>query len=247
MKKILFIGATHGNEIIGLEALAMLPNQVGFDVLVGNPRAKEQGVRFTEFDLNRAGLGDPNAPEYEKKRAAEIYEQVKSYKYAIDLHGTYQNTGVFLLITNPTPTNLRLASYFNIQNLVIWPSVTPEMQYPMSEFFPCGLEIESGPQTDPQTTTTLASHLRDFLENLAEREADVDWIKRLGQKTVWEMYGSIPAEPGLAEKLIEFKLINHHHETFAPIFVGTYKYSDILGYKLKLLTPQEFKTKFLPG
>lgn len=246
MKKVLFIGATHGNETIGLDALRIIGSRSNYDFLVGNPRAKEKNIRFTEYDLNRAGLGDPTAPEYEKRRAVEIQNQASNYEYTIDLHGTHQTTGVFLLVTNPSLANLRLASFFEIPNLVIWPSITPEMQYPMSEFFSSGIEIESGPQTNPQTTLELAAYLKDFLENLTERQTNSDWIKRLEQKKLWEMCGSIPTEPNLSEKLKEFELVNHNGETFAPIFVGTYKYENILGYKLKPYTPEEFKTKFLP-
>lgn len=246
MKKILFIGATHGNEIIGLEALKKLKNRPVFSQITGNPRALAQQKRFTECDLNRAAPGNPTASEYEKRRATKIIEQTKSYQYTIDLHGTDQNTGIFLLVTNPTPANLRLASYFNIPNLVVWPSITPEMRYPLSEFFSCGLEIESGPQTNPQTTTQLADYLDDFLDNLTEREIEPNWLKRLEQKKLWEMYEPIPAEPDLIGKLAEFQIITHRNETFAPIFVGTYQYKNILGYKLKSYTLPKFKTKFLP-
>lgn len=246
MRKVLFIGATHGNESIGLEALQTLSSRNDFTQIIGNPRALELNQRYTEYDLNRAAPGNQDAAEYEKRRAIEIIKQAQEYPYTIDLHGTDQPTGIFLLVTNPTPANLRLASYLNIPNLVIWPSVTPEMQYPMSEFFPCGIEIESGPQTNPQTTIELAEYLKDFLDNLAEREADPNWIKRLAKKNLWEMYDSISAEPELLNKLKEFQLVTHQNETFAPIFVGTYEYQNILGYKLKPYTLQEFKTKFLP-
>lgn len=243
MKKVLFIGATHGNETIGLEALAAL-GRTDFAQIIGNPRALALNQRYTECDLNRAGLGNPTAPEYEKRRAAEILDEVKNYEYVVDLHGTYQNTGIFLLVTNPSIENLRLASYFDIPNLVVWQSITPEMQYPVSEFFPTGIEIESGPQTNPQTTIQLAIYLKDFLENLSERESNPDWILRLEQKTLWEMCGSIPAEPGLVEQLKEFELTTLQNETFAPIFVGTYKYENILGYKLRLHTIESFKQRF---
>lgn len=246
---ILFITATHGDELVGYRAVAELKKtRADFDTLIGNPAALAAQTRYTECDLNRAAPGKPESPRYEERRAAEVLTAARNYRYTIDLHGTVQNTGIFLLVTNPTLANLRLASYFDIQNLVVWPSVTPEMQYPMSEFFPCGLEIESGPQNNPDTQSELQKILNDFLDNYREREKLPlrDWENRLHQKNLYEMYGSIPTDEGLnATQLQEFQTVTHRGETFAPVFVGVGLYKNILGYKLKIYSPNQFSKKFL--
>lgn len=247
--EILFIGATHGNERVGVDAIALTQQTYkDFDWIIGNPRAFTKNIRFTKTDLNRCGRGNPQSSIYEEKRAVEIQNIAKNYKYIIDIHGTYQDTGTFLLVTNPTKENLRLASFFNINTLIIWPSVTPDMQYPLSEFFSCGIEIEVGNQTDPQNTQLLVESIQDFFENLPanERLDEEQWTSRLYNKKIYEMYGDIQKSTGLTLNMLQEKTeITWQGETFTPIFIGTYPYDTILGYKLKSLTPKDLQKKFL--
>lgn len=245
----LCIGATHGNERIGIDAIVLtLQKRNDFDWIVGNPRAFAKNIRFTEKDLNRCGKGNSDSNIYEERRAAEIQKIVQQYTYVFEIHGTYQDTGTFLLVTNPTKENLRLASFFDVDRLIIWPSLTPEMQYPISEFYPCGIEIEVGLQTDPKNTEVLANTLQTFLKNKSKYEklSDTQWQDRLKQKTIYEMYGNIPNSIGITTDMLkEQTLFTWNDETFIPVFIGTYPYSAILGYKLRQLTSEQFLTKYI--
>lgn len=89
--KILIVGSTHGHEKIGLRVIEELrklnldSNQVEF--IVGNPKASELGVPFTEGDLNRVFPGRPDG-NYEEKRAFELSEKILQADLVIDIHST---------------------------------------------------------------------------------------------------------------------------------------------------------------
>lgn len=236
--KPLFIVATHGNERIGLDALALLQNRKDeYDWIVGNPKAFIQNTRMKESNLNRAGLGDPNGNTYEARRAAEIQTIAEQYTCVIDIHGTNSDTGTFLIIPNPSEANLRLASMLDIDTVVVWPSITPEMQSPLSEFFPCGLEIEVGDQTNAEQLLALRDTVKNFLDTY-QTGFQEDWKERLAQKRIYRMYGNITAEDNIPEDMLQEQVpCSWNRETFTPIFVNTYnKRTQVLGYKLEKIS-----------
>ncbi len=231
-KDILFIGATHGDEPIGLEVLCEIRRrypELYFDFIIGNPRALQQAKGWTDYNLNRAAPGDPGAREYEKRRAYEVLEMAKSYRYIVDLHGTKTKTGIFIIITNPKKENFYLASLFNIKRIVIWPSISSELVGPLSEFFNCGLEIESGPKTSTEVKNKLVDIIVDFLENYKEREKR-NYKKILASKEIFEVYGSLK-ENKEKIKLEEFKEAQVNGENFYPLLIGGY--DDLVCYKMK--------------
>lgn len=247
--KTLFIGATHGDEVIGVQILENISKQrKNFNWIIGNEKAYKIKKRFFQRDLNRCGKGDIKSTVYEEKRAAEIHAIAKQYQYTIDIHGTFQDTGTFLLITNPTKDNLRLASYFDIEKLIIWPSITNEMKYPLSEFFSTGIEIEVGRQTEEVNILALEKSINTYLDKieLYEQENDEIWQNRLTNKNIYEMYGNIPMQSGISkDNLREQTETTQNDETFTPIFVGTYKYENIMGYKIRSLRKSQIVDRFL--
>ncbi|MBD3281374.1 hypothetical protein GF391_01370 [Candidatus Uhrbacteria bacterium] len=232
-KDILFIAATHGDEPIGVEVLRDLQVKgLSFDWIVGNQPALDKGVRFIDTDLNRSAPGDPKAKSFEKCRAAEIVQISKQYQYTIDIHGSSKETGIFILITNPTMDNIKLASMLDIERIVIWPSLTPDQKGPLSEYFICGLEIECGKKDDPKIKAQLEETLAKFLKR--DRKAVANWREQLKEKQVFEMYGSLRrSKCDRAVKLEEFVKTKICGESFFPIFVGSYDYEDVLCYKLR--------------
>jgi len=91
--KILIIGATHGDELLGIKVYERLLSQRSplleqIDFLVGNPRAYAQKTRYTETDLNRSyGVtGD----SYEQQRAREIQQYMSDSRpdLVLDMHTT---------------------------------------------------------------------------------------------------------------------------------------------------------------
>ncbi len=226
MKKTLFIGATHGDEAIGVRALQSLENvRKDFDWLIGNPRAFESGIRFTDADLNRSAPGEADSPVFEKRRAAEILERAQSYGTTIDLHGTVKDTGLFLILTNPKPENLALAARIDVKRVVLWPAITPDLKSPLSEFFPTGLEIECGPMGLKKTQIELERVLNAYLDETPARD----------EKEWYEVYGELRGNPGVPLK--EFEEVTIAGETFFPLLVSVY--ADAYGvacYKLRRIS-----------
>lgn len=247
-KDILFIAATHGDEQVGVNALKELTSASSFDWMIGNVPAQKKNVRYTQTDLNRAAPGDINSPVYETRRAAELIECSKQYRYTIDLHGAKNDCGMFLIVTKISKENLRLASYFDIDRIVLWPSVTPEMQYPPSEFFPCGLEIECGNKYAKETEVSLRESITSFLSSYKEKEmlSDEEVLRILADKQVYKMYGSLSPSTGVtASSLSEFEEITCNDEVFTPVFINTYEeYSDVLCYKLATVSDTDLKNIF---
>lgn len=195
------IGATHGDEPIGVRALCTLSAKTnGFDWIIGNPPAYRQGTREFEGDLNRCAPGDATSPRYAERRAAAILEKAKQYDWCIDLHGTTSYSGIFIILTRITPANLRLAARLNIPRIVYWPSITPELSGPLSEYFPCGLEIECGPKTTPVVEEKLTQILGQFMAERSEALTDDEARTRLAQRELYEVTGvCTTATEGLEE------------------------------------------------
>jgi len=87
--KILVLGGTHGNELLGIKLVKLLKRRPirGVDAIIANPRAVKAGVRFTESDLNRS-FGEAFADTYETKRAARLKKLAADYDVVLDFHNT---------------------------------------------------------------------------------------------------------------------------------------------------------------
>lgn len=229
--KVLFIGATHGDEPIGVQVLEEVSQvKKGVCYLTGNPRAFKLGQRFTEVDLNRSAPGSANSLIYEQRRANELLSLSKNYTYTIDIHGTYRKTGIFIIITNPTDKNLMLAKKFNIKRIVIWPPFSSELKGALSEYFPCGLELECGQKDNGKTLKQLKIILINFLDNIAEGRA-----VSLKQE-VYQVYGSINVseKPPAINKWNEFVMTKWRGESFYPLLINSYsKRNNIYCYKMR--------------
>jgi hypothetical protein len=216
---ILFIGGTHGDEPIGVNALKELAKErSNFDWIIGNEPALRQKNREFEGNLNRSAPGNKDSLFYAQRRAAEILELSKKYKFVIDLHGTPSQSGIFIIITNPKKENFKLAARLPIKNVVYWPSFSSELEGPMSEFFPCGLEIECGPKNDPKTKQKLKNIIKNFLDKKTSDK----------KQKIFEVYDSYSG-PNLGLK--EFQLTKINGEKFYPVLVGVYP--KITCYKMK--------------
>ena len=229
---ILFIGATHGDEPIGTNVLKQLEKKRSdFDWIIGNPKALSAGTRTYEGDLNRSAPGNALANNYASRRAAEVIEKSNQYTYTIDLHGTKQKTGNFIIITKLTKENLRLASLIDIQRIVYWPAFSPELNGPLSEYFSCGLEIESGPKNDPKIQQELEKSLEDFLKNRETRE-QLDAREILSQREIFEVYGALTDQPNSI--LTEFVEARQESERFFPLLINCYvNLTGVFCYKMK--------------
>ena len=92
-QKILIIGATHGNELLGTRFYSYLLRTrsellESIDFIIGNPRAYSKRLRYVESDLNRSY--NNGVKSYEERRASEICDYIKKTKpdIVLDMHTT---------------------------------------------------------------------------------------------------------------------------------------------------------------
>ncbi|HSX16213.1 MAG TPA: succinylglutamate desuccinylase/aspartoacylase family protein [Candidatus Saccharimonadales bacterium] len=243
MRNILFIAATHGNEEFSIPVLERLGEQYpkaeyGYDWVVGNPRALEAGVRYTEKDLNRSAPGDKDSPYYEERRAAELVELSHDYDVVIDLHGSVADCGVVTLIPLPTRANIQLARSIPLERNVIWYSEKSQTAGPTVQHAACAaLEIECGLKAEPATAEKLYKVLAQIVTANAAGTF-FDEPTTMGQE-FYEVYGVIEGEqdPGIsdsAEATVD-------GETFMPFMAN--QYAGTLCYKMKRINQDEIDYK----
>ena len=227
MNSILFIGATHGDEPIGVHALQTLSQKAhGFDWIIGNEKAYDANTREFEGNLNRSAPGMYGASNYAARRAAEIIALSTNYRYTIDIHGTIADTGIFVIVTNPTEENIALATSLGIHNIVIWPASSQKLTGPLTRFVPCGVGIECGPKDSPEIQNELVAILERFLVQKSE-------IKPVEKKpfTLFEVYGTLQKPEALAQ-LKEFQEVEIDGERFVPLLIG--RYPGVTCYKMRV-------------
>lgn len=140
VSKVAVIGGTHGNELIGAHLVThVFPAQplgqehVQVELVLANPKALKQGMRYVEEDLNRCfaldDLLNKVGGNYERTRAREINHQlggkreirgsIREWKkqapahaceYMIDLHSSTSNMGISLITLANNPLTMRLAA-----------------------------------------------------------------------------------------------------------------------------------------
>jgi len=232
-KQILFILATHGDEAFSVNLFKRLERVMprdlyGYDWIIGNDKALEKRVRFTDADLNRSAPGSSNSSVYEEKRAAELIELANRYKFVIDIHGTISNTGVFTIIPKPTLQNLLFAAILPIKRNVLWFSSRSLKNGPIVQFCrPPALEIECGPRMNPKRLFQLETILKDILVRLKNLEIETA-IKEVKKKDFYKVYGS---QNKWNKRLEDFQLAKMGDEEFYPLLVDQYR--DVAFYKME--------------
>ena len=169
IQKIAIVGGTHGNEYTGPYLLNLLKNRVPvsrystfeLNLLLANPKAYENNVRFVDDDLNRSFLAEDlsnySLDSYEANRA-KVINQVLGPKensktdLIVDIHSTTANMGVSLILVNDNMFNLQLASYmkFRIPNVFVYyippEAYTGKNDHPfLNSLAKYGFALELGP------------------------------------------------------------------------------------------------------
>lgn len=236
MNRLLFIGGTHGNESIGVEALkeveAVLDRSTyNYDWTVGNPNALEAGVRFTDTDLNRSAPGSPSSPSYEERRAAEIIELSKGYDAVIDIHGTVADCGLVTIIPYPTTENIALAKTIPLARNVIWYAEESAVSGPITQHTKCpAIEIECGPKDD----SAVKEQLKVVLGKILLANTDSPETNSVEQE-FYEVYGF--EEGDWDESYQDFQPVTLGSEGFYPFLSS--QYEGIVCYKMRKVKPED--------
>lgn len=231
--EMLFITATHGNEGFSIDVMDQVEKKhprdaYGYNRIIGNPRALDRNVRFTEKDLNRSAPGDLNSPIYEERRAAEIMRETEKYSSVIDIHGTIANSGIVTIIPYPTLENIVFSAMVPVKRNIIWYAAESESQGPLVQFINRpGISIECGPKDSDEIKERLREVVEtvivDFRGNNRKKP-----LARLGDKEYYTVYGMLEGDP---EGLQDFEEVERDGERFYPFLAG--QYEGIACYKMK--------------
>lgn len=239
--KFLIITATHGNESVGIEIIKKIEKELpqkdyNYEWIIGNPKAREKGVRFVEADLNRVAPGNNKGNLYEERRAAEIIEMSSKYKFILDIHSTVSNSGIVTLIPYPTLENIFLGTSLNIKRNVIWYSKASLKKGPLVQFTSCpGIEIECGPENSQKLKTQLVKILKKFIKR--SRSASVpDIINNIKNKEFYVVYGKILGKHDLSIK--DFQLVKNDRGNYYPFLSN--QYPGIVCYKTRIFDIKQY-------
>ncbi len=91
--KVLIIGATHGDELLGTKLYPYIlrkhPELLEYvDFIVGNPKAYAQKVRYTQSDLNRCYGKQGSTYEHARARYIAHYINITKPDLVLDMHTT---------------------------------------------------------------------------------------------------------------------------------------------------------------
>lgn len=185
--KVVIIGSLHGNERIGAEAIEKLKNDLAdckllageVFLILGNPFAYEQNVRFLEFDMNRL-LGkdysdletaDSSTLAIEQKRVLEIAEIVKDADFLLDIHSTIKPSRAFMYCETSLE-HLKLANLFSVDYIVSAASdfrpadLVSSVDNFVDERGGIGLTYEAGWHEDPLKVSEVIKNIKTFLQEL---------------------------------------------------------------------------------
>ncbi len=220
MKNILFIVCTHGNEAAPLGVLEDVIKKYGensfyknCDYVIGNPKALEKNIRFTETDLNRIYPGNSVSELYEERRAAELLAYAKQFRFVIDLHTTTADSGIFTLVTKGTNSNNELASKLFPKKIVIWESTSGRATGPITSFLDSACEIEC--------STANPEYLEDLKISIIDAIDIAD--KKVEKKEWYKVVGSMPESDKASYPLLkDFSVVLYQKKPLYPLLTGRY-------------------------
>lgn len=231
--KILIIGATHGNELLGTKLYARLlrkraPILEHIDFLVGNPRAYAAKKRYIECDLNRSY--ESGGDQYEECRAREIKQYIARTRpdLVLDMHTTNCEQPNCLIVSGTDgEVRRRLLRASHIDHVL---QVRPMGDIATLGNFVVGYEVPNR-HIDSQLLDDIAGDLQRF----------IDGVGGYKQKKLYVMQDKIykrGVSPQQVASFVNFEL--HPELGYVPVMTGKNSYvrqTDYCGFKAS--PPQE--------
>lgn len=243
--EIAVIGAMHGDEPCGKRAIErLLADRPAVErpvkLIVANERALEGNVRYTEADLNRVFPGDPDAPEYERRLAPALLEEVRDCT-TLSLHSTQSYGRPFAIIEEADPIAAAICPYLPIEAAVDVGGFAEGRLIDYADV----IEIECGFQRSEEAAENAYEVIREFLtavgalpgERPAARQVPIYRLERRIPKDSAEDYavlvenfervaaGTVFATAGERELVAD--------EPFYPVLLSPYGYENEFGYAAK--------------
>lgn len=238
--KLAIIGGIHGDEPCGVDTVERLMDedldwQKGVKLIIANERAVEQGVRYTDADLNRSWPGNPESDVYEERLAAELMKELDGLR-GLAIHSTRSTDKPFGLFDRTMDTR-DMVEKLNVRNVVELSSVEgPHTGLTMNH---PSIEIEVGPQGSGNAGREAYRITVEWLQNMGALPGKVE----VPEKDYFEM--TSPVEGSGWEFTAEnFKTVEKGEvfarrgdeekradEEFVPILMSTDGYKDQIGMK----------------
>lgn len=122
--KLLVLGAVHGDETCGPQAINVIiskieQNEIRLErgsvtfVPITNPEAYRCGVRYIDSNLNRDMVHTQTPLRYEQKLANELISFLDQCDVLLDIHSYHAGGKPFAVINDPAPRYLDFASCLN--------------------------------------------------------------------------------------------------------------------------------------
>ncbi len=225
--KILIIGATHGNELLGIKLYQRLlikhsPLLEHVDFIIGNPRAYAKNVRFIEQDLNRS-YQDSSSKTYEAHRAQEIKKYIEQTKpnIVLDMHTTTCKQPNCLIIASlDDPMICRFLRASHITKLL-------QVQ-PMGDIVTLSIPVVGYEVPNRAINVTLIDEIITDLDYFVRNTS------RSPQKELFVMSDKIYKSDVTPEQAATFVNFEMHPLGFVPIMTGNNSYkaqTNYLGFK----------------
>ena len=199
-----------------------------FDILEGNLEAGKAKKRFLEKDLNLAGDGNSRSEYYEERRAFEISQIVKNYKYVIDIHETKSSDDTMLIVDKDSKSKNQVLDFCPIKKVLIWPSTGATGGQPIVSSCKFGFGLEIG------TKNTFKTKLREISKVLVETIINLTENKKSEiEKEKYFVYAKIEdSDVDKKIKMKNFKKVKSKTgEEFYALMFGSY--AKLNGYKMK--------------
>ena len=232
--KILIIGATHGNELLGLkfynfllEERSVLLEHINF--IIGNPRAYAKNVRYVDADLNRCY--NTSDASYESMRAQHVAEYIRLNKFDIvlDMHTTncVQEPSV-IISSMKGDSSRRFLRASHVKNVVIMPK---------------GNDIVSHIHNSVAYEIRNVDVTRQMLEAIEQDiERFVDSISLHASKTMYEVNGKIVKAEISEDDALTLENFKMSKLGYIPFLTGNNSYRSQTNYLgFKMLAPREIK------
>lgn len=232
--KILIIGATHGNETLGVELYQELlqsrsPLLEHTEFHLANPRAYAHKARYMEQDLNRSYKN--HTESYESLRAQEVATRIQRCKYdlVLDIHTTrcIQPTSL-ILYTLDGVAKRRFIRASHVRHILL---VNPLDDILALGDTVVGYEVSEN-KLPAQGIQDLIGDMTRYINNT-----------NLGiSRSTYTMKGKIYKKDISPDTASTFKNFSPHPLGFVPVLTGSNSYiknTDYIGFKTAL--PEEIE------
>ena len=245
--EVAVLAAIHGDEPSGVHAVETwldrspeLRRPVKF--VVANERALAEDVRYVDADLNRVFPGDPDAPEYERRLAAELLAELEGLT-TFSLHSTQSHDEPFAVVDSVDHLAESVCPYLSIDAVVEAGEFVEGRLIGHADV----VEVESGLQGSEQAAENAVSLVGEFLAAVGalpavERRAEevpVFRLRRLVPKRPADSYGVLVRNFERVAKDAAFATVDGEQlvaeEAFYPVLMSPYGYENEFGYAADLV------------